>query len=943
MTDLIAKALRATFAGDEETSLEEVAHVGVLYLQSTVLLHRLVWTCATGEVGDTVSTSSRRASGVHPSTATQGGGGISNREVPSSLHEESVGFAPVVLLEFLWWIDRRVSVAQSMVPVQRHGAPFALELVVLSRLLRSVMAHPRVEGALKLAFPSRGVAAPPLERLIALEVAVSIEKDFCGPLAKLAFLQNIILGQLQRGQDSHLQCGSGSADHSHSEGANNLQQDIGSRYASVDRSHSRDEMSDVASDVKTVWKECAACLFRAASLCDAARRRVNQDARQRESRTWRSAGDDEAACDQEFGVRSSWRDVEKLTENSANAEGAQTVLDSILQVMGKLCNFEATAGSIRWTEKKNAGAHLGQRHCAGTAGEGKDGRRASQLLAEALALLEGPTETSQGGTSSVLVLLAEAAMPAIGASEGHEKVIDSLRLVWDRWFCKARPLGYGAVVRLTQMALMWCGGHQCQSSEREGCPVVHMLEDLPFLAVEMVKVWPELARTLTPVLGVPGGVPGPLALDAWACHLSTLHIVRRELGEELARGGLESLPPSGVLPAKGNPGRGEAKYGEDERVPLGPASNRAQALEGKRKKLYKQGRTQGCKSSADKYTEHKAGVGACSQNDVCADAASLSKARPALPKRTAELGRRRPREAATALPRTCAELIVGTLDSAVAVLTKSLKKRPRQVSVPMEEAKRAKMASSASSESTDTLAWHGDSRVAGMPSGVGFQSCNLDWFDPPSSSAWAMKLLEPLYGPGSDNFPPASLRTLLEVLIKTLGVRRACEMGKVGRERVREGELIEDGQSLVVSLVVAVLGYAPSLVSHLAENPCLVSSTATITPAERAGRSLAVLDCLKRLSGETTEIVVSTGSVTEPSSWLTVVLSHYAAACLSLSDVRRDSKVGDKTHTFLNGRAWADVVAFVHTHVRDVAPRELRLIPTARVLQEVDPVLKQYF
>lgn len=942
MTDLIARALRPTFAGDEETSLEEVAHVGVLYLQSTVLLHGLLWTCATGEVGDTVSPSSRRASGVHPPTATQGGGGISNREVPSSLHEESVGFAPVVLLEFLWWMDTRVSVAQSMVPVQRHGAPFALELVVLSRMLRSVMAHPRVEGALKLTFPSRGVASPPLERLIGLEVTVSIEKDFCGPLAKLAFLENIIMEQLQLGQGRHLQCGSGSADHSHAEGGSNLQEDIESRYVSVDRSHSRDETSDVASDVKTVWKECAACMFRVASLRDAARRRVNQDARPRESRTWRSAGDDEAACDQEFGVGSSWRDVEKLTEDSAKAEGAQTVLDSMLQVMGKLCNFEATAGSIGWTEKKNAGAYLDQRRCAGTTDEVKGGRRASQLLAEALALVEGPIVTSVGGTSSVLVLLAEAAMPAIGASEGHEKVIDSLRLVWDRWFRKARPLGYGAVVRLTQMALMWCGGHQWQSSGREGCPVVHMLEDLPFLAVEMVKVWPELARTLTPVLGVPGGVPGPFALDAWACHLSTLHIVRGELGEELARGELESLPPSGVLPAKGNPRRG-VKNGENERVPLGPASNRAQALEGKRKKLYKQGTTQGCKSSAGKYTEHRAGVGACSQDDVCVDAAALSKARPALPKRTTELGRRRPREAATALPRTCAELIVGTLDCAAAVLTKSLKKRPRQVSVPMEEAKRAKMASFASSESTDTLAWHGDSRVAGMSSGVGFQSCNLDWFDPPSSSAWAMKLLEPLYGSGSDDIPPSSLRTLLEVLIKTLGVRRACEMGKVGRERVREGELIQDGQSLVVSLVVAVIEYAPSLVSHLAENPCLVSSTATITPAERAGRSLAVLDCLKRLSGETTGIVVSTQSVTEPSSWLTVVLSHYAAACLSLSDVRRDSKVGDKTHTFLNGRAWAEVVAFVHTHVRDVAPRELRLIPTLRVLQEVDPMLKQYF
>lgn len=944
MADLVSKALRATVASDQETILVGAAHVGVLYLQSTVLLHRQIWTCATGEVLETVSTSSRGPPGARPSTATQSGGSVSSSDVPNSLYKESVGFAPVVLLDFLWWMDRRVSVAQSTGPVQRHGSPFALELVVLSRLLQSVMTHPMVEAALKLMLPSLGVAAPPLERLVALEVAVSIEKEFCGPLARLAFVENITLGQLQEGQGGHVRCGSVGADHSLAEGADHLQEALGNHCASADRSRSRGEASNVAGDVNTVWKECAACLFRVSSLRDAARTRVCQEAKPRESRTWRRAGGDEEACGRGTSAQLAWREMERLAVDSADAEGAQTVLDSIVRVMGKLCILEATAGSIRWTKKKKARAHVDKSRRGDTTDEGKDGRRASQLLMEALSLLEGPSATDKGGTSSVLVLLAEAAMPAIGASEGHKKVIDLLRLLWDRWFRNARPLEYGVVGRLTEMALMWCGGHRYQSNGREGCPVVHMLEHLPFLAAEMVKVWPELACTLKPVLGAPVDAVGPYALGAWACHLGTLHVVGGELGEELACGGLGSLPPNGGVPAKGNPGRGGDNHGDDKRIPLGPANNRTQALEGKRKKLHEQRRAEGCKPSADQHGEHGSGIGARSLDGVCADATSLSLIKaPPSSMRTAELRRRRPREAAAALPRTCAELIVGTLESAAPVLTKLSKKRPRQVSIPTEDAKRANTTSSAKLESTDRLAWHDDSRVAGTPSGVRSQSSNLDCVQPPSSSAWVLKVLEPLYGPGSEGCPPSSLRTLLEVLIKTLGARRACGMGKVGRGGVREGELIEDDQSLLVSLVVAVLGYAPSLVSHLAEVPCLVSSSATIARTERTGRSLAVLDCLKRLSLETAGVVVSTRSVTEPSSWLAVVLSHYAAALLSLSDVRKDSKVGDESHTFLNGRAWAEVVAFVHTHVRGIAPRELRLIPTARVLQEVDPVIKQYF
>jgi len=93
------------------------------------------------------------------------------------------------------------------------------------------------------------------------------------------------------------------------------------------------------------------------------------------------------------------------------------------------------------------------------------------------------------------------------------------------------------------------------------------------------------------------------------------------------------------------------------------------------------------------------------------------------------------------------------------------------------------------------------------------------------------------------------------------------------------------------------------------------------------GRSLAVLDSLKLLTEEGTAVVVSP-------EWLTVVLSHYISALLSMSKGRDGG-----------GRAcWSDVASFVHESVAKVSPQDLGQLPRALRLaaKEVDPLLKQY-
>lgn len=965
LTDLVAKALSPRPVGgcansdspsnaarsgrpstNEKAGFAATAQVGALYLQSTLLLHEETWRCAPEEVNGSSPPGSRLGAAGHK---------LYNSQMPASSEKQSLvrpnaigthdetsssfgkvfaGVGPVILLDFLWWMERRLSIAETTASEPWDRPHTAEELSGLLQLLQSVMRHPLIERELKQRSGPRGAVMPTLERLIAFEVAVSRDVDFCGPSTKRAFLEHVTLGRLVVDAE-----GSKSS----SIGMNEQEGVVFPR-----RQQGRVGTSNAATEVKCVWKECADCLFGNSSLRHAVHRRVCRDL---------LSGEPSDVLSWESSTHPSWSDWDArgtVKGDLVDAEGVQTLLDSMLHVMEKLCNLEATAKSmyrrrIRLTTDLDQTSDAHDARIRGASSE----RGAFVLLAEAVNLLQRPGPTIGGAVSSVLILIAGIAIPAIGASEGRSKAIDSLRVVWEECFCKVRPLKFGAIASLTRMAFTWCGG---QSDTREsggdieGCPVVQMLEDLPQLSAEMVRVWPRLARTLEPVIGIPSSLAGPYALGGWASHLSNLHNVGRELVVDLAGGGLESSKPGGGLQTgeggssstvqqtpSDNLCRASAGSKKNARVPLGPVNNRTP---GQREGV--EARAQGGDTECPPK-DHLGGLGAlkeaygaCAHAGFGSDTASFSRKRP--PAVAVLAGRCQDSlRGASALPRTCAELVVGVVDAAAAALVEVPTKRSSEAATSFVNPKRVKMISTSTGVSAgldvdgcgeSTL--FGGIQVRGTGSGVKKSRGNA--FRPPVSSVWVARVLEPLYGSSAGKRAVLSVRVLLEALVNKLTYHRVCAMHKGGA-----GAIVSCGisQGFAAALVVAILEHAPPLVAHLTGPTCVASSATTMVLRDRLGRSLAVLDSLRLLLEH-----VPPQQTIEREARLGAVLVNYASALLSMSSLRKE---GCDVQTLPSGRDWAGVVAFVHARVRAIAPEELRLIPAALAAQEVDPLLKQYF
>lgn len=939
---------------NEKAGFAATAQVGALYLQSMLLLHEKTRTCAPEEVDDSNSPGSRvgpagqklhngqmPASSEKQSLERASATGASS-EASSSFGKGSVGFAPVILLDFLWWMERRLSMAQRMALEPRGGPHTAEELSGLLQLLQSVMRHPLIERELKQTFGARGGAMPPLQRLVAFEVAVSRDTDLCGPSTKRAFLEHVTLGRLVVDP----------ADAAEGPKSSSIGTNEQEGVVSAQRQQGRVGTSNVAVEVKHVWQACAECLLRDSSLRHAAYRRVCRDT---------MSAEPSDVLSWESGTHPSWSDWDarsKVEGDLVDAEGVQTLLDSMLQVMEKLCSLEATARLVYNMRKRPAAgldqtgdAHDARTLCMSSA------RGASVLLAEAVDLLKRPGATIGGAASSALVLITGIAIPAIGASEGRAKAIDSLRVVWEECFCKVRPLKFGAIASLTRMAFTWCGG---QSDTRESggdnqsCPVVQMLEDLPLLAAEMVRVWPRLARTLQPVIGIPSSLAGPYALGGWASHLSNLRNVGKELVLSLAGGGLESSKTGGGLQTgeaaisstvQQTPSdklcRVSASSRKDGRIPLGPVNDRTIGQREKVKARAKGGGQEG--PPEDHQGDRRAleeGYGAYAQARCGSDAASFSKKRAPAITVLADSCEDGLREASSALPRTCAELILVVIDAAAAGLVEVPPKRSSEAATSVANPKRAKMGPTAAGVSArldeggcgeSTLL--GETHVRDTGSAVKMSRGNA--FRPPPSAAWVVRVLKPLYGSGAGKRIVLSVRALLEALVNKLTFHRTCAMRKGFAGAVHSGGI---AQGLAASLVVAILEYAPPLVAHMTAPTCVASSATPTAMRDRLGRSLAVLDSLRLLLEH-----VSPRQTDERGARLGAVLVNYASALLSLSSMRKEATEGCDLGTLANGRDWAGVVAFVHARVRAIAPEELRLMPAALAAQEVDPLLKQYF
>lgn len=828
----------------DSAGLAATAQVGALYLQSTLVLHESDWTSATEGTDD-----------VYP-CRDEGG----SRTTRNYLDNDFVGFAPILLLDFCWWMERRLSIAeQSAIWERQHAPHLAAEKMRLLRLLRSVVLHPRIKLALTQAFETRGSTTPPLKHLVELEMAVLSEKGFEGGSTMLALLESVTLDRLVRRRTGD------------AEGLRN------SRFHTAEAELVRRKDMSGASCVKEMWKECVSVLFGNPRLLDACRARVGGDTTPCEYYDGGGVGSEQAGRTWQSRSHSSWRDAGGSL--SSVSEGVQGLLDSMLQVMSKLCSLEATAGSTGANPLSPAGL-------AGTddtlVSMGCSSRRKSSLLlTEALALL---AMLRVDADASALVLIAEIAIPAIGATEGSGKVIASLCLV-EECLYKVRPLEYGAIVRLVRMALMWCGGRSETMPPRdrhESCPVTRMLEELPMLASEMARVWPRLSRTLQPVIGSPAST-GPYARGGWAFRLSTLHAVGRELIRDLAGSWASSTSEISSRRAVSSTPPRPTQSG---RIPLGPVSNSSTHTQRKREEV----------------AAHKRDP--CSNEPLGARHA-FGAAEPCNDQR---------RDASAGLPRTSAQVVVGIIQEVPA--TFNLRANSSR-DVP--SSKRAK-----------TSSGHG---TTGHDKGIGTREGGTSGaFQPLPRNTWVSQFLTPVYGPGAEALTVSSLGVLLSTLVMELGNRRSRSGG--GRNGGAGGFRTHVYEALGGSLTVAILVFAPSLVGHLAEPPCLPASGSTISSVERLGRSLAVLDSLKLLQEE-----VPSRPNEKPSVWLTVVLTHYTAALLSMSNE-------GPAVALPNGRAWSDVAAFVHEHVARFSAQELELgkLPAALRLaaKEVDPLLSQY-
>lgn len=965
--------------GGGERELVTTAQFGALYLQSVLILHTHINTHSSEEACHVKSNNARHGTKDNESVSCRrsiSGGG--RMYTPTVLDQETTGFAPVVLLDFLWWMERRLYVAQLTGSEQRHGrqARFHAVYVPLLRLLGSVVKHPRVEESYRIALGSPTVTMPALERLIAIEVAVS-DRDFCDPAAKLAFFKCVTLGRLvdlASSDFSGVSCGLGGVQ---GVNAGTMLESPNARSIALGKPGNEAE----AAELKNVWEACIACLFKESRLCHAAYKRlISQNYwahafRDPQSPKARESGNsidrqrgEEAECRWMHDVHPAWRGGSATSKQLTYSEGVgdEELLDSIIHVLGKLCDLEAILDSIGRRKKAALLMHLK----ADTKEVQKTTRRkASVFLGAALSLAKETVLVQPGAGASVLVLLAEIAIPAIGASEGREAATSAFRCLWQEYFCHLRPLEPAAVASLARIALMWCEGQgkaeHCAAEDKD-CPVVDMLEGLPILAVEMARVWPELAR-FPSMLCVLHDSLASYAPASWAIYLSSLHRVGRELVQDLQDGNIQlskinddpriSETPTSFAARErtdtSKTAKGNTSTRGDTRVPLELLQNGSR--DAKKQQCPKRQSNQGCQSETIEDVESRTGT-MVSSSRVCEADRNFTEEREAM-QGTSGVAHDLLREAAAAMPQTCAELVVGIVDTAAATSSALGRKRSHQAldTIPVRD-KRARWEPHASGVSLVSPIKRGDDEALpvvrsdannGPDPLESSRRVDNTALQPPSPAAWTDWLLEPLYGRVHEevSLMHSSLEILLNALIRYLGDRKprgvdVVRSGAASGVRVSNDACAGLAHSWAMSLVVAMLGFAPPLLLRLVEAPCL-GATAAAPHLERMGRSLAVLECLKQVYEEDTVFALVRHGV-GGRAWLTGVLSYYSIAWHSMSNAHDGCKEMESTLK-RKEQALEDAIGFVHGQLADSSPEELRRIPVAIMLQEVDPLLKQYF
>lgn len=943
-----ATSLQSPRRREDNDKLLATAQLGALYVKSVLVLHNRIITRPTDRTYHETSEYGQRK------TMNDETGGECSY-TPRVLGRETTGFTPAVLLDFLWWMERRLRVVHMTYVEQGCSMEARAQLVYspLRQLLASVMEHPLVKGSYITALGGARIAMPAVERLLAIETAAS-DKSFFEPATTLAFLESVTLGRLL--EVAAKDCEGGGREGG---GVTAMIGSTSTNSTTSGRPGPKAEASNLVSELSKVWGACVKCLFEEPRLVRAAYRRVLcqsccphafSDSRSVQNQgagyDADGQGGEGAECRWVNEVHPAWSEGEGDSARHSGQEGLgnQQLLDAVLHVLRKLCDLQAVS-DLTGRRKKGSASLKEEANTSGATDE-VGNRKAAVFLQAALSLAKETQAINEGAEASALVLVAEIAIPAIGATEGREAATTAFRRLWQEYFCHFRPLGPAAVASLSRIAFMWCEGpHDTERGACQGnnCPGVELLEGLPFLAVEMTRVWPRLAG-FPSMLCIPGSALGSYALTGCALHLSSLHRVGREFVHNMAdgslqRSGTESGSSIGEPPlsstaseraAASKPANGSVSVRGDGRIPLEPLQNGSHDTKKQQKSKSQGGR------------DWQAGE---SQEDEQRAMEGATRA-PHDPRR----------KAAAAMPNSCAELALDIIDAAATILASTSRKRPREArhakaapdkKVKSEvDANRAGLARAVKcGNNTPAVACTGtNSGLSALEPSQGDAV-----FCPPTYSAWASQFLKPLYGPVDEQVPPARspLRILLVALITSLGNRNTRNADLVGDGEASSGGPGNDGceetaHLWAVSLVVAILGFVPSLFLCFLEAPCLQPTAAAPRAEWSMGRSLAVLECLSVVHKEKV-VFSSVRRKVGAEAWLTGVLSHYSVVWHSVSDTRSDATEADLALKPRTRHVWEEVVAFVHKQLGDVSPKEVRRIPVANMLQNVDPLMKQYF
>lgn len=926
------------------TQLEATAHFGALYVQC-ILLHADLKTGVTERIhAARCEDSVRRNTGRDVASDKNqmfiyGQSGMTRGE--TSIEPESNATTtgrlecPVALLNFLWWVEKRLSIAQwragQLKGWTRSAKP---DSGVLLRLLRNVMGHPLVAKTLTCTLEPGG-PMPSIELLVSLEAAMS-DEDLGGSSTQLTFLKAITLGRLVRNAENARSTTSRSGTQ-FGEERNNGQSDVsgGLRVStSLGRQKTEDRSESSFEDAKKVWRGCVASLLREPRICYAARSRIicrdswTHGLGYAGAITMTSSREDQIMWAQD--VHQSWKEGSDVTTEACS------LLDALLEVMAELCNSEALPSVMRLRGTRGSLTHnTNDEHGLGELYS----RKASLLLREALGIAQQPGNASQGAIACALLLLADRITPIIHYTEGHIAAKDAIRLLWTEYFSKFRPLEPGAVATLTRLALIaWChhGEGGKGSVQEERCMAVEMFEDLPLLAYETARVWPVLSNSFQYVFGAPGDPVTPNTPRDCAYCLYCLHHLGRTLAQDLScsrfgqyKGnevGTNSTSPSAK---KGTNTRKMAKVDTaiaSGRIPLGQVNNDTQDHGGHCTQL-RDGKACVVDEAQATCPLDENGT----EDSSSADEEALAVELPAI------FDWDRLREVSNTMPRSCAGVVICALDAAAELIVKKRRKRPRQISTIDAGAMKKVKAKSSTMASPAALSKDTKERQiyrtvltaddSGMPAA---DHLSVDSRRLPPAATWATTLVESMYGPRSRMSSSSPLHELVHVTIEFL---RGIEYHG-GKWSCTEGTS-DNGQAsiakrLVMSLLIAILRCAPSLVSVLLESPSLGPS-GTSARAEKLEESVTILEFLALLSKEPTLYTSLRKDVGE--LWVQGIIHHYSAVLYGMRNVL----------TLRNTDTWGSVVAFVHTQIRDVAPERLRRMPAAVVLQEIDPLLKQYF